>query len=413
MKIIVQKYGGTSVATAESREHVYRKILKAKETGYAVVVVISAMGRKGSPYATDTLLDLIRLDCPEANQREQDLIFSCGEIISGTLITVNLQHMGHSAMYLTGQQAGILTSAEYGDARILQVNTEKIKELLNQNYIVVVAGGQGATADGSITALGRGGSDTTACALGTALDAEEIQIYTDVEGMLTTDPRIVKEAMLISEISYENCCEMAYQGAKVMHPRAVEIASQKPNTKLYVRSVFSDSLGTLITNPRSNLPLGTDLPETVGVVGIALLDKLSMFKAVGLEKGKKAPLLEALKGLHRPIYEMHPEIQSVILSMDDKDVDEVKRVIDSMNIMGEWFKGLSKISLVGENLAKSDWTAHIISALESSGIDMIATASSPNVIETWIQEKSTEAVKTVHELLVQVLVSKEGLIEKN
>lgn len=403
MKIIVQKYGGTSVATAESREIVYNKILKAKEDGYAVVVVISAMGRRGAPYATDTLLDLIRIDCPEANQRELDLIFTCGEIISGTLITANLQQRGHAAIYLTGQQTGILTSAKHGDARILQVNTERIKELLNKNYIVVVAGGQGATADGVITTLGRGGSDTTGCALGAALDAEEIQIYTDVEGILTTDPRMVKDARLIPEISYENCCEMAYQGAKVMHPRAVEIASQKPNAKLFVRSVFSDLPGTLITNPRSNLPGGTDLPETGGLVGIALLEKHSIFKADVLKKGQKAQLLEALKGLNKKVYDIHPEVNSIILVMDDKDDAEVKKVIDSMIIIGEWFNGLSKISMIGKNLTASEWTAHFISAIESKGIDIIAATSSNNVICAWVSEKPAEAVKAAHEILLQAL----------
>ncbi len=283
MRILVQKYGGTSVATGESRELVYRKILAAREAGLGLVVVISAMGRIGAPYATDTLLDLIRLESPEAERRELDLIFTCGEVIAGTIVTAALQQRKQGAAYLTGQQAGIVSSGDFGDARILRVDTARIRALLGEGKIVVVAGGQGATGNGELTSLGRGGSDTTACALGVALDAERIDIYTDVEGIFTTDPRLVAEARLIRRISYEDCCLMAYQGAKVMHPRSVEVASQKPEIELRVRSVFSDHPGTLIGGGPAP---GAGPMEDGRPVGIALLKEGGLSKISMILSGK-------------------------------------------------------------------------------------------------------------------------------
>lgn len=188
MQLIVQKYGGTSVATPEARELVYERIISAKKSGNAVIAVISAMGRRGAPYATDTLLDLVQPACPQAREREQTLMQFCGEIIAGSLITANLQQRGFPATYLTGQQAGLMTTADYDEAEILRVETGRLRSLLLAGEIVIAAGGQGATPEGEITSLGRGGSDITACALGVALDADRIEIYSDVEGIMTADP---------------------------------------------------------------------------------------------------------------------------------------------------------------------------------------------------------------------------------
>lgn len=248
-RILVMKFGGSSVATAEARDLVYRRIIAAHQDGYAVVAVISAMGRRGAPYATDTLLDLIQSTCPDAQTRERDLIFSCGEIIAGTVITANLQQRGCRATYLTGPQAGVITTGEHGDAHILRIEPDHLRALLASGAMVIVAGGQGVTPQGEITTLGRGGSDTTACALGVALDAERIEIYTDVDGLMTADPHLVPEAKLITNISHRGCCLLASHGAKVMHPRSVETAAQKPAIPLWVRSTFGELPGTLIGEP--------------------------------------------------------------------------------------------------------------------------------------------------------------------
>ncbi|NYB75789.1 aspartate kinase [Sedimentibacter hydroxybenzoicus DSM 7310] len=265
MRILVQKFGGTSVATKDSRKYVYKKIDDAINNGYSLIVVVSAMGRNGDPYATDTLLNLLKNEYPSVSKRELDVIFSCGENISGTVITSNLQKRGYKSVYLTGAQAGIITDDNYTDAKIIRIENENIISLLRDGYTVVVGGGQGISERGDTTSLGRGGSDTTACALGVSVAAEEIDIFTDVEGIMTADPRIVKDAILLDEISYEDCCNLANMGAKVIHPRAVEVAMTNPEIKLYVKSTFSDHPGTLIGADKEEF---RDILNLTGIAGI-------------------------------------------------------------------------------------------------------------------------------------------------
>ncbi|WP_312815888.1 aspartate kinase [Sedimentibacter sp.] len=264
MRILVQKFGGTSVATKDSRNYVYKKIEDAINNDYSLIVVVSAMGRNGDPYATDTLLNLLKNEYPSVNKRELDVIFSCGENISGTVITSNLQKRGYKSVYLTGAQAGIITDDNYTDAKIIRIENENIISLLRDGYTVVVGGGQGISERGDTTSLGRGGSDTTACALGVSVEAEEIDIFTDVEGIMTADPRIVEDAILLDEISYEDCCNLANMGAKVIHPRAVEVTMTDPEIKLYVKSTFSDHPGTLIGADKEEFK---DILNLTGIAG--------------------------------------------------------------------------------------------------------------------------------------------------
>lgn len=412
MKILVQKFGGTSVATPESRALVYRKIEKAKAGGYGVVAVISAMGRKGAPYATDTLLDLVRQDCPKTAPREMDLIFICGEIISGVVVTANLQQRGHRATYLTGAQAGIVTTADHGDARILEIRTGRLRGLLEQGHIVVVAGGQGATADGEVTTLGRGGSDTTGTALGVALDAEAIEIYTDVTGVMTADPRVVPEAALLREITYADCCQMAYQGAKVMHPRAVEIASQKPHIPLWVRSTFSDDPGTLICSPSKHLAGGADRPARGGAVGVAVTNGQTVFKvraaeasspaAVGTALAEaKSEILRRLEEAGTPAVDIHPEPGALLLVTEDGRAAAVGVVLERAGAKAVRSEGASKVSLVGEELTASPrLTAEVLAALARAGIPVLAMATRPDVIAVWVPGvKAGEAARAVHALV--------------
>ncbi len=245
MQIIVQKFGGTSVATDDGRSKAVAKTIKAIEDGYSVVVVVSAMGRKGEPYATDTLIHLAKNIDKNVSSRELDLLISCGEIISTVVMAQTLENQGHAAVALTGGQAGILTDLNFGEAQIIGINPENILRHLGEGKVVVVAGFQGLTAGGEITTLGRGGSDTTATALGSALEAEMVEIYTDVDGVMTVDPRIIPDAKILRELTYQEICEMANQGAKVVHPRAIAIARDK-KVPLKVKSTFSDDGGTLI-----------------------------------------------------------------------------------------------------------------------------------------------------------------------
>jgi len=240
MSLIVQKYGGTSVATAERIKAVSRRIIQTKKSGHQVVVVVSAMGD-----TTDNLLKLIHRITSTPPKREVDVILSTGEIVSAALLTIALNSVGQKAISFTGNQIGIITDEVHTQARIIKVNCQKIQEELKKGYIVVVAGFQGTTYGNTITTLGRGGSDTTAVALAAALKAEICEIYSDVEGVFTADPRIVPQASKLRQISYEEMMELASLGAKVLHLRAIEMA-HKYKIPLYVRSSFNEREGTKI-----------------------------------------------------------------------------------------------------------------------------------------------------------------------
>ena len=247
MKILVQKFGGTSLASNELRSRVCDIVADTKSAGYAPVVVVSAMGRENAAYATDTLINLVKEVNPEPLPRELDILLSCGETICGVLLANQMTAQGMPATFLSGEQAGIVTDEKFGDAHIRYVKPQKIMECLENGLVAVVAGFQGVSDNGEMTTLGRGGSDTTAAALGVALNAEYIDIYTDVEGVMTADPHIVDNARLLDSINYNEICQLARDGAKVVHPRAIEIAMQK-GTPLRIRSTFLESPGTYVCN---------------------------------------------------------------------------------------------------------------------------------------------------------------------
>ena len=264
MAVIVQKYGGSSVADAALITGVARRIGRARDGGAQVVAVVSAMGD-----STDALIALAHSVSPNPHARELDLLLSTGELVSCTLLTMALRELGYAAISLSGPQAGIHTDASYGQARIHRVETERIHRELRQGRIVVVAGFQGITEAADITTLGRGGSDTTAVALAAALRAERCEIYTDVAGIYTADPRIVPEARKLDAIGYEEMLELASLGAK-MHPRSIELgaAYQVP---IYVASSFADQPGTLIANPPQpqTPPPGGDTASDGGMIEAA------------------------------------------------------------------------------------------------------------------------------------------------
>ena len=252
MKILVQKFGGTSVDSDEHRQAAAAKVARAVQDGWCVVVVVSAIGRAGAPYATDTLVNTLKAvdsAVPPA-PREMDLMMACGEIISTVVLAQTLRVRGLETIALMGGQAGIVTDYEFGNARILSIDPAYMVRQLESGKVVLVAGFQGVTEYGAITTLGRGGSDTTASALGAALKpyASEIavEIYTDVNGVKTADPRLVPEARTLPLSTYEEVSEMAHQGARVVHPRAAEIAHQY-DIPLWVKSTFDEEPGTLIT----------------------------------------------------------------------------------------------------------------------------------------------------------------------
>jgi aspartate kinase len=245
MVLIVQKYGGTSVGSVERIQAVAQRVHATATAGKQVVVVVSAMGK-----TTDTLVDLANAISANPSRREMDMLLSTGEQVSIALLSMALQELGQPAISLTGAQVGIVTEAAHSRARILEISTERIERHLNEGKVVVVAGFQGisSVSEWEITTLGRGGSDTSAVALAVALKAEQCEIYTDVAGILTTDPRLVPEAQLMSEITSDEMLELASLGAKVLHPRAVEIA-RNYGMPLVVLSSWTDEPGTRVISP--------------------------------------------------------------------------------------------------------------------------------------------------------------------
>lgn len=272
MKIIVQKFGGTSVQNEKSRLMAFNHIKQVLKEGYKVVVVVSAIGRYGDPYATDTLLELIGAKNTKLTAREQDTLLSVGETISASVFTNMLKEANIKAEAFSGGQAGIITSDDHLNAKITEVDTARLKDALTNLDVAVVAGFQGITANGDISTLGRGGSDTSAAALGVSLQADYIDIFTDVDGMMTADPRIVEHARSLPRVSYNEVSNMAYQGAKVIHPRAVEIA-MTAKIPMRIRSTYLESTGTLVTS-LTNDSDHFDVKERI-VTGVAHVTNLT------------------------------------------------------------------------------------------------------------------------------------------
>ncbi|WP_067531765.1 aspartate kinase [Nocardia crassostreae] len=250
MALVVQKYGGSSVATAERIRRVAERIVETKKQGHDVVVVCSAMGD-----TTDELLDLAQQVAPAAPAREMDMLLTSGERISNALVAMAIHSLGAEARSFTGSQAGVITTGTHGNAKIIDVTPGRVQDALAEGTIVLVAGFQGVSQDSKdVTTLGRGGSDTTAVALAAALNADVCEIYTDVEGVFSADPRIVSDAQKLDTVSFEEMLELAACGAKVLMLRCVEYA-RRYNVPVHARSSYSDKEGTLITGSMEDIPL--------------------------------------------------------------------------------------------------------------------------------------------------------------
>ena len=243
--VIVMKFGGTSVQTEESRQYVMQHIRRNIESGKKVVAVVSAMGREGDPYATDTLISLLKDLGEPVNPVELDSVMSIGERLSSAYFSHLLNMNGMPAAAFTGGQAGILTDDNPGNAEILEINSSRIRKAMSERKIAVVAGFQGVNSEGEVRTLGRGGSDTSAVALGSSIGAEVVEIYSDVDGIANCDPRKIPEAVFMDSVSVTQILSMADEGSKVIHPRAVK-ASMKTKTEIVVRNTFNEQSGTII-----------------------------------------------------------------------------------------------------------------------------------------------------------------------
>jgi aspartate kinase len=286
VSLIVQKYGGSSVADAESVKRVARRIVETRKAGHDVVVAVSAMGD-----TTDELLDLAHLVTPLPEPRELDMLLSAGERISMAVLAMAIKGMGYEAQSFTGSQAGMITDAHHGAARIVDVTPVRVRKALDSGAIAIVAGFQGFNRDTmDITTLGRGGSDTTAVALAAALDADICEIYTDVDGIFTSDPRVVPRAHKIDSITSEEMLELAAAGAKVLYIRAVEYA-RRHGVTLHVRSSFSNNEGTLVINPKE----GETVEQPI-VTGVAIDLSEAKITVVGVPDvpGKAAQIFKII-----------------------------------------------------------------------------------------------------------------------
>lgn len=400
MNMMVQKFGGTSVATAEIRKMVVHKIQNAVSQGYHPVVVVSAMGRKGESYATDTLLTMVKSVYKDIAPREVDHIMYCGEIISAVIMAATLQEAGMDAVMLTGGQAGIVTDNNFTNARIIKIDPTRLLNLVKLGKTPVVCGFQGMTIDGEFTTLGRGGSDTTASALGAALEAKMVEIYTDVDGIMTADPRMVANAQILDCISYAEVCQLAHQGAKVIHPRAVEIAMQK-NIPLIVKSTFSDAPGTLITNVVKENTGGMAVADRIAT-GVTYLTNIAQIKipiANTTETDSCCHVFKAMaeNGISVDLINVLPE--QLMFTVPEDIADKTAGILNEYKYAVSILRGCAKVSVVGGGMREVPGVmASFIEALALHHVTILQTVDSNNTISVLVKQSDLlTAVTALHE----------------
>lgn len=398
MKIRVQKYGGTSVKNKENRHHVIKQITKAIEKKYKVVVVVSAIGRSPNPYATDALLTLVDYPNHANSERELDLLMSCGEVISAVVLANELRKQSIKAKALTGAQAGILTNDTFNEAKIIDVDKERILADFAHNDVVVVAGFQGQTKSDEVTTIGRGGSDTTAAALGVALQADRIDIFTDVNGVMTADPRVVEKARPLKQITYAEICNLAYQGAKVIHPRAVEIALQA-KVPLRIRSTYSEELGTLVTNaPRFE----EDMKITERIItGIAHIGSLTQIKIAIQENAlaKQSHIFKAMAEAGISVDFINISPSSVVYTVPNHLRKQAISILEKDGFQPEVTKNCAKVSAVGAGMTGVPGVAfRIVQALTDHDVQILQSADSHTTIWVLVKDKDVKtAVNALHD----------------
>lgn len=392
MRILVQKFGGTSVATHEARLAAVGHIESALAEDYQVVVVVSAMGRRGDPYATDTLLSTVE-SSDQVSPRELDILMSCGETISAVVFASLLRSRGHQVTVLSGGQAGILTNTQFGDARIREINPRRIVKALSDGRIAIVTGFQGITEDGDVTTLGRGGSDTTATALGVALNAEFVDIFTDVEGIMTADPRIVSNARRLHQVTYSEICNLAHQGAKVIHPRAVEIAMQK-NIPIRVRSTRSQDTGTLVTSNGGTLD---GRPWDRYVTGVTQSPNVTQIQIEGIDFNQQN-VFAAMANHAISVDFISVAPGRVAYTVADRDADRAVRLLGEIGLHPRVLPSCAKVAAVGAGIAGVPGImARIVDALTREGIDILQSADSHTTIWCLVPGHQMEvAVRALH-----------------
>jgi aspartate kinase len=393
MALIVQKYGGSSVADAEKIKNVARRVAKAKDEGNQVVVVVSAMGD-----TTDDLIKLAYQISEQPSDREFDVLLSTGEIVSSTLLAMALGSLGHRAISLSGAQAGIHTDSSYSHARILRVDTKRVVSESKKGNIVIVAGFQGVSGKRDITTLGRGGSDTTAVALAASLGAEICQIYTDVEGVYTADPRLVPEARKLKEVSYEEMLELATYGARVMHNRAVELGWLY-NVPILVASSFSDSPGTIICKEAS-MEVKNKVSGIVHDTNVAKVTVVGVPDHPGFE-----PLARANISIDTIVQNASiNSITDLTFTVARTDLLKAMSIVEPVakSVGGKQCvtdSALAKVSIVGTGMQNTPgYAARMFRALHQHGINIqLITTSEIRITCIISEDKVKDAVRALYQ----------------
>jgi len=401
VSLIVQKFGGSSVADAASIMRVARRIVATREQGHDVVVAVSAMGD-----TTDELVDLAHQITDKPDPRELDMLLTTGERISMALLAMAIKSLGHEARSYTGSQAGMMTTAEHGAARIVDVTPDRIREALDDGAIAIVAGFQGFNRDSKdITTLGRGGSDTTAVALAAALDAEVCEIYTDVDGVFTADPRVVPKARKVDVVTFEEMLELAAAGAKVLHIRAVEYA-RRHGVTLHVRSSFTDNEGTLVLGNRGE---NMEEPIITGVAGDMSEAKITVIGVPDIP-GKAAEIFTIVAGTGGNIDMIVQNVSAQATALTDisftlpkTDGDKVLNALRSaQETVGfldiAYDDNIGKLSVVGGGMrTNAGVSAQLFTTLFEAGINIEMISTSEIRISVITRgEDLARAMKVVH-----------------
>ena len=397
MKLIVQKFGGTSVADTSSLKIVAERIIDRKKEGYEVVVVPSAMGS-----STDELIDLANELSEKPTPREMDMLLSAGERITMSLLSMHLNSLGHSSFSLTGSQAGIITTSRHGKAEIEEISGERVREGIERGDIVIVAGFQGFNRDTrEITTLGRGGSDATAVALAAALGAEKCEIFTDVEGIFTADPRIIDSAKLIDEITYEEMLEMSSSGAGVLMARSVEFG-RRYNVPIIVKSTFTNNKGTVVKEKTM---------EEAIVSGVTHNDKEVKFTLFGVpdQPGIAGTVFGSLSEIGTNVdmivqnvsKESITDISFTAPSEQQKDVeDTLKNISKQLDAKGyDVDENIARISIIGAGMkSESGVASKMFKTLGDNKINISMISTSPIRVSCVISSNDIEkALNVLHE----------------
>jgi aspartate kinase len=381
---LVLKFGGTSVADPEKIRRVAARLVAAKRAGARVVGVVSAMGQH-----TDELVALAREVSPRPEPRELDMLISVGERVSCALVAMAISDLDQQAISLTGSQAGIVTDTVHGKAKIVEVRGDRIHKALDEDKIVLVAGFQGVSTEFNITTLGRGGSDTTAVALAAALSADACEIYTDVDGVFTADPRIVSDARKLHAVSYEEMLEMAASGARVLALRSVEFA-RNHGVKLHVRSTFTEETGTWITEEDERML------EKAMISGVTHTLEEAVYRVEGVDR---ADLFSALAEAPVSVDTIIQTDGPILFSAPVEDREQTAAVLDRLGAKWNEQDGLGKVSVIGAGMKSHPGiAARTFATLRDLGLEPQLVATSPIKIAFYVPKDEVErAVKGLHD----------------